>query len=88
MRIFIAILNQGSVRRKCCYRLFVYLKEIKSLKPIVDNRWYQTIHYQQDCLTQLKSKQKNILGAGVTSLVCTVLHTVAVLGMIYLYINR
>lgn len=35
-----------------------------------------------------KSKQKNILGVGVTSLLCTVLHTVTVLGMIYLYINR
>jgi len=44
----------GSVRRKCCYWLFIYLKWIQSLKTGLNDRWYQAIRYQQNCLTELK----------------------------------
>ena len=43
----------GSVRRKCCYWLFIYLKWIQSLKTGLNDRWYQAIRYQQNCLTEL-----------------------------------
>ena len=47
------IIKKGSVRRKCCYWLFIYLKWIQSLKTGLNDRWYQVIHYQQNCLTEL-----------------------------------